>query len=74
MQKNVYAKTRAVIRFSGHKSSWSFNFPKVKQTAETRSHMQLQEKEGKIPAVVVLHIFLNGVWEWLILGRKKKKW
>lgn len=60
MQKNVYAKTRAVIHFLGHKSSWSFHFPKVKQTVETRS--QLQEREGEILEVVVLDICVGDEW------------
>lgn len=34
--------------------------------------MQLQEKEGKILAVAVLDIFLNGVWECMVLGRIKR--
>lgn len=56
----MYAKTGAVIDFLDH----MINFSKVKQTVETRSHTQLQEREGEILVVVFfLDIFLNGVWE-----------
>lgn len=67
MQKNVNAKTRAVIHFLGHKSSWSFNFSKVKPEV---IHNCKKKREGEVKAVVILDIFLNGVWELMILGRK----
>lgn len=63
MQKSVYAKAGAVIHFLGHKSSSSFNFSKVEQTVETKSHTPLQEREGETLVVVLSDRFLNGVWK-----------
>lgn len=70
-KKNVYAKTGAVIDFLDH----MINFSKVKQTVETRSHTQLQEREGEILVVV---FFFRYFPQWCLgmndFRKEIKKW